>query len=70
MPEIIEGIEFKDGIKQHSKCRLIKPSPTFGHRSCQIPEPRYNSHKMLDQGAKLQQLLKNGRSTWGISAKR
>lgn len=33
MPEIIQGVEFKDGIKQSSKCRLIKPPPTFGHNS-------------------------------------
>ncbi len=33
MPEIIEGIEFKDGIKQLQQRRLITPSPTFGHSS-------------------------------------
>jgi len=33
LPEVIQGIAFKDGIKQLQKRRLITPSPTFGHNS-------------------------------------
>ena len=33
LPEVIQGVEFKDGIKQRSKRRLIIPSPTFWHNS-------------------------------------
>jgi hypothetical protein len=43
LPEVIQGVEFKDGIKQRSKRRLISPSPTFGHSSLRgrhrVPSP-------------------------------
>jgi hypothetical protein len=40
LPEVIQGVEFKDGIKQFQKSRLILPSPTFGHKSNIFEERR------------------------------
>lgn len=34
MPEIIQGVEFKDAIEHSGKCHLINTSLIFEHRTC------------------------------------
>lgn len=53
LPEVIQGVEFKDGIKQRSKYRLITPSPTFGHNSCRRSSWKPRTGLQLTQGRTL-----------------